>query len=203
MPRPVRGSRVSRTTPLRSVPVFRLSRFPGVRRGRPPVSLGRIAAACPSLLLDRRPTRPTHEPAADYSPPPLSGQEHEVVREPARSGPRRSATQPSGLIATSTPMRCKLYYGLVLTLQYIIRRLGRTRTVQAIEQRLRLITMRTATKKTSNDLLSVGQAAEILSVHPDTLRRWAAGGLLKVYRVGPRRDRRFHRSEISRLMTRG
>ena len=53
------------------------------------------------------------------------------------------------------------------------------------------------------DLLTVSQAAEILAVHPDTLRRWAAAGLLKAYRVGPRRDRRFHRSEVVRLMTTG
>ena len=52
-----------------------------------------------------------------------------------------------------------------------------------------------------SDLLSVGQAAEMLSVHPDTIRRWAAGGLLRVYRVGPRRDRRFHRSEVIRLLS--
>ena len=65
------------------------------------------------------------------------------------------------------------------------------------------MTTSTAKKKQLRDLLSVGQAAEVRSVHPDTLRRWAVGGLLRVYRVGPRRDRRFHRSEIVRLMSRG
>ncbi|MCH7656251.1 MAG: helix-turn-helix domain-containing protein [Chloroflexi bacterium] len=65
------------------------------------------------------------------------------------------------------------------------------------------MTTRIAKKKQPKDLLSVGEAAEVLSVHPDTLRRWAAGGLLSVYRVGPRRDRRFHRSEVLRLMTSG
>ena len=52
-----------------------------------------------------------------------------------------------------------------------------------------------------SDLVSVGQAAEMLFVHPDTLRRWATRGLLSVYRVGPRRDRRFRRSEVTRLLT--
>ena len=56
-------------------------------------------------------------------------------------------------------------------------------------------------RRSPRDLLTVGQAAEVLSVHPDTVRRWAAGGLLSVYRVGPRRDRRFHRSEVVRLLT--
>ena len=54
-----------------------------------------------------------------------------------------------------------------------------------------------------SDLLSVSQAAALLSVHPDTIRRWAAGGRLRGYRIGPRRDRRFHRSEVLRLMTSG
>ena len=65
------------------------------------------------------------------------------------------------------------------------------------------MTTRTAKRTQSKDLLSVGQAAEVLSVHPDTLRRWAAKGLLRAYRVGPRRDRRFHRSEVVRLITTG
>ena len=56
-------------------------------------------------------------------------------------------------------------------------------------------------RRNRRDLVTVGQAAEILFVHPDTLRRWATRGLLSVYRVGPRHDRRFHRSEITRLLT--
>ena len=57
-------------------------------------------------------------------------------------------------------------------------------------------------KKRGNQgtLLTVGQAAGLLHVHPDTLRRWAANGLLHVYRVGPRRDRRFHRLEVAGLL---
>ena len=49
-------------------------------------------------------------------------------------------------------------------------------------------------------LMTVGQAAEVLNVHPDTLRRWCARGLLQPYRVGPRSDRRFSRSEIVRML---
>ena len=97
-------------------------------------------------------------------------------------------------------MRSKLHYKLVLTLQYIVQKLVAPQS----RRRLRtLMATSSARKKRSADLLSVGQAAEILSVHPDTLRRWAAGGLVRVYRVGPRRDRRFHRSEIVQLMTPG
>jgi excisionase family DNA binding protein len=46
------------------------------------------------------------------------------------------------------------------------------------------------------DLLTVGQVAEMLSVHPNTLRRWTQQGLLKSYRIGPRKDRRFQRAEV-------
>ena len=49
-------------------------------------------------------------------------------------------------------------------------------------------------------LMTVGQAAQTLYVHRDTLRRWGARGLVKTYRVGPRGDRRFSRSEIVRML---
>ena len=52
-------------------------------------------------------------------------------------------------------------------------------------------------------LLTVGQAADLLHVHPDTLRRWAAKGLLPTYRVGPRRDRRFPSIEVINLLRQG
>ena len=60
-----------------------------------------------------------------------------------------------------------------------------------------------AKKKNRGRLITVGQAAELLFVHPDTVRRWAARGMFKVYRVGPRLDRRFRRSEIVRLLRDG
>lgn len=52
------------------------------------------------------------------------------------------------------------------------------------------------------ELLSVGQAATILKVHQNTIRNWANEGLLTVYRVGRRGDRRFHRSDVERLLQR-
>ena len=49
-------------------------------------------------------------------------------------------------------------------------------------------------------LLTVGDAATLLHVHPNTLRRWEAQGLLSAWRVGPRHDRRFLRSDVERFL---
>ena len=49
-------------------------------------------------------------------------------------------------------------------------------------------------------LVKVGQAAKILGIHPNTVRRWQKQGVLKAARVGLRGDRRFVRSEVEKLM---
>ena len=51
-------------------------------------------------------------------------------------------------------------------------------------------------------LLSVGQAALILSVHPNTLRKWSNKGLLPSYRIGQRRDRRFALDDLRDFLER-
>ena len=40
-------------------------------------------------------------------------------------------------------------------------------------------------------VVTVGEASEILHVHPNTLRKWSDRGLIPSYRIGQRRDRRF------------
>ncbi len=40
-------------------------------------------------------------------------------------------------------------------------------------------------------LLTVGQASEVLNLHPNTVRRWADNGTIPAVRVGPRGDRRL------------
>jgi excisionase family DNA binding protein len=50
------------------------------------------------------------------------------------------------------------------------------------------------------DLLTVAQAASLLHLHPNTIRRWANQGLLRALRLGPRQDRRFYRRDIERLL---
>lgn len=47
--------------------------------------------------------------------------------------------------------------------------------------------------------LSVGQAAEILGVHPSTVRLWGAEHKIPELRVGARRDRRYKKSAVLHL----
>jgi excisionase family DNA binding protein len=49
-------------------------------------------------------------------------------------------------------------------------------------------------------LLTVKEAAELLHVHVNTVRNWSGNGLLPSYRVGKRRDRRFLRGDVQRLL---
>ncbi len=49
-------------------------------------------------------------------------------------------------------------------------------------------------------LLTVAQAATLLGVHPNTIRSWTDGGRLTAYRINPRGDRRFRRSDVVRLL---
>ena len=50
-------------------------------------------------------------------------------------------------------------------------------------------------------MLTPKGAAHILHVHVNTVRRWESRGILRGYRIGPRRDRRFEQDEILRLVS--
>lgn len=56
------------------------------------------------------------------------------------------------------------------------------------------------TRQQRSELLTVGQVAALLNVHPNTVRRWAEQGVVYAYRVGTRRDRRFRRSDVEGLL---
>ena len=51
-------------------------------------------------------------------------------------------------------------------------------------------------------LLTTRQAAQILNVHENTVRRWSERGIIKHYRIGPRSDRRFTEAEVNALNSR-
>lgn len=49
-------------------------------------------------------------------------------------------------------------------------------------------------------LLRIKEAAEMLGVNPQTLRRWDNEGRLKAVRIGKRQDRRYKSEDIQRLI---
>ncbi len=53
------------------------------------------------------------------------------------------------------------------------------------------------------ELMTVSEVAAWLKVHPNTIRRWAERGLINSYRIGPRCDRRFDRTEVEQLLLSG
>jgi excisionase family DNA binding protein len=58
-----------------------------------------------------------------------------------------------------------------------------------------------APPNTPEAMLSPGQAAQVLGIHVNTIRRWSGEGVLKAYRVGSRGDRRFKRVDVETLLT--
>ena len=50
------------------------------------------------------------------------------------------------------------------------------------------------------NLLTVTQVAQLLNVHPHSVRRWADSGLLDCYRIGFRGDRRFKSDDVEAFL---
>jgi len=50
------------------------------------------------------------------------------------------------------------------------------------------------------NLLKLSEAAELLNVHPNTLRKWDKKGILIAVRFGERKDRRYHKEDIMKLV---
>ena len=53
----------------------------------------------------------------------------------------------------------------------------------------------------SKVLLTTGEAAQLLGLHVNTVRRWNAKEILKSYRISSRGDRRFKREDIDSFLT--
>lgn len=49
-------------------------------------------------------------------------------------------------------------------------------------------------------LLRIREAADMLGVNPETLRRWDRQGRLKAIKIGKRGDRRYRQEDIARLI---
>lgn len=50
------------------------------------------------------------------------------------------------------------------------------------------------------ELITITEASEILKVHQNTLRQWDRKGILRAVRFGERKDRRYNKAEIMKLM---
>ncbi len=51
-----------------------------------------------------------------------------------------------------------------------------------------------------DSFLTISQVADLLNVHVNTVRRWDSRGMLTTYRIGPRGDRRFKRSDVNSIL---
>lgn len=50
------------------------------------------------------------------------------------------------------------------------------------------------------DILTLQQACDVLNCHPNTLRTWDNKGLLKAMRFGTRKDRRYRKEDILKIL---
>jgi excisionase family DNA binding protein len=58
----------------------------------------------------------------------------------------------------------------------------------------------TENNKEIPELLSLKEASEILKCHPNTLRQWDKKGILVAVRFGERKDRRYRKEDILKLL---
>lgn len=54
--------------------------------------------------------------------------------------------------------------------------------------------------KRGKKLLKISEAAELLSVHPNTFRKWDKKGILKAVRFGERGNRRYRKKDIEKML---
>ena len=76
-------------------------------------------------------------------------------------------------------------------------------TLYLRDDRMKLLNMRKdiqAKLKEMPDLLSIGQVAEIFSIHQDTLRNWEKEGILVPLRAGKRGDRKYRPQDIQAIV---
>jgi len=55
-------------------------------------------------------------------------------------------------------------------------------------------------KQQFSELVTLSEASQILKVHPNTLRKWDRKGILVAVRFGERKDRRYRKEDIMKLV---
>ena len=56
-------------------------------------------------------------------------------------------------------------------------------------------------KQEMSELLTMKETCEILKCHPNTLRQWDKKGILVAVRFGERKDRRYRKDDIIKLLS--
>jgi len=54
--------------------------------------------------------------------------------------------------------------------------------------------------KEKTKLLRIKEAAEMLGINPETLRRWDNQGRLQAVRIGKRKDRRYKLEDLQKII---
>ena len=62
------------------------------------------------------------------------------------------------------------------------------------------MTKNTENNKGMPELLTLKEACDILKCHPNTLRQWDKKGILVAVRFGERKDRRYRKKDIIKLL---
>jgi putative resolvase len=55
-------------------------------------------------------------------------------------------------------------------------------------------------KEMPKEYLRVSEASKLLGVHANTLRNWDKQGILKPVRIGVRKERRYKRTDVIKLL---
>ncbi len=107
-------------------------------------------------------------------------------------------------IPNSRNQRLASLKGKGLTYQEIGEMLGVSRQriadVLSPNRRTDSVSVKRMQSASRHGLLSATDAAKLLGVHPNTVRRWSDDGLIRAYRVGKRLDRRFRRTDLWKFL---
>jgi excisionase family DNA binding protein len=72
--------------------------------------------------------------------------------------------------------------------------IGKFKVLQKVGQSM-------AIDKSIAPMLTASDVARLLNVHLNTVRRWSNQGVLRVYRIGSRGDRRFKQEDIAYFLS--